>query len=210
MIQSPVEQVNYSPKMAKRNKSKDSTSSPRPLDFGANMGNSTPQSVASAERESEATEIPPAPPKSHDPPIEGQRASEPHPRSRSSNTGDAGGSQGRFRDNPSQEGGESTPQQGGGSALEAGVGTPPPGGRDTLPGGGALSAGGKASSAGAPLAPSGGGSVSQPGRGEDPPPKGGGTSPRRHSKDGSMDQTDVSPKSKKKRGLLSIICPCFG
>ena len=213
MIQSPVEQVNYSPKMAKRNKSKDSTSSPRPLSFGANMGNSeTPQTVASVERKSEATEIPPAPPKSYDPPFEGQRASEPHPRSRLSNIGDAnGGLQGRSGDKPSQESGESIAQQGEGSALEAGVGTLPPGGKDTLPGGGALVAGGKVPPvAGAPLASSGEGSVSQPGRGEDPPPKGRGTSPRHHGKNGPVDETDVSTKPKKKRGLLSIICPCFG
>ena len=90
------------------------------------------------------------------------------------------------------------------------MGTLPPGGKDTLPGGGALVAGGKVPPiAGAPLAPSGEGGVSQPGRGEDPPPKGRGASPRYHGKDGPMDETDVSTKPKKKRGLLSIICPCF-
>ena len=139
MIRLSVEQVNPSPKIAKRNKSHDSTSSSRPLGFDATVGNSeNPQTVASAERESEATEILPAP-QSHYPPIENQEAGEPQPRSRSSSVGGAeGGSQGRS----------------GGKHMQEGEGTPP-----------------------------------------------------RHGKEGPMDGTDLSPK---KRGLLSIICPCFG
>jgi len=157
MIQSPVEQVNSSPKIAKRNESNDSTSSLRPLGFDATVGNSeNPQTVASAERERGASQILPAP-QSHDSPIENQRAGKPQPRSRSSSIGDAGeGSQGRLRGEPPQEGGDGPPRQGEGPVLALGVGPPPP----------------------------------------------------RYSTEGSMDVADVSPK--KKRGLLSIICPCFG